>query len=173
MKKGITLIELIIVIVVLSIIAGFMSWTFVAGLRLWNSSKNRADIRQSGNLAMERMVRELSQASSFTIAQAGQVKFDADVDNDGTDETVTFSTSDSELIRKVDGTETVLTPNVQTFGLSYRDLNDVIMPFPITGGPGGDRDNIRVVIISLTLDKADETVSLSSGVYARNQGLDD
>ncbi len=168
MKKGITLIELIIVIVLLSILVGFVSWVFVVGLRSWSSGKDRADIRQSSNLALERMVRELSQASSFTIAQAGQVKFVADLDDDGTDETVTFSVSNSELISDIDGTATVLAPDVQAFGLLYRDLNNVIMTFPISGG---DRDNIRVIIISLTLNKVDETINLSSSAYARNQGL--
>ena len=168
MKKGITLIELIIVIVLLSILVGFVSWVFVVGLRSWSSGKDRADIRQSSNLALERMVRELSQASSFTIAQAGQVKFVADLDDDGTDETVTFSVSNSELFSDTDGTATVLAPDVQAFGLLYRDLNNVIMTFPISGG---DRDNIRVIIISLTLNKADETINLSSSAYARNQGL--
>ena len=168
MKKGVTLIELIIVIVFLSILIGFVSWVFIVGLRSWSFSKNRSDIRQDGNLALEKMVRELSQASSFTIAQAEQVKFVADIDSDGTNETVTFSVTDSNLNRTVDGVTTVLTPDAQTLGFLYRDLNDAVMTFPITGG---DRVNIRVVIISLTLNKVDETVNLSSSAYARNQGL--
>ena len=168
MKKGITLIELIIVIVFLTILVGFVSWVFIAGLRSWSFSKNRTDIRQDGNLALEKMVRELNQASSFTIAQVGQVKFVADIDSDGTNETVTFSITDSNLNRTVDGITTVLTPDAQALGFLYRDLNNAAMTFPITGG---DRVNIRLVIISLTLNKVDETINLSSSAYARNQGL--
>lgn len=170
MKKGITLIELMIVIVLFTILAGFVTWVYVVGLKSWSTSRDRAEIRQDANAALERMVRDLSQASNFTIAQAGQVKFDADVDEDGTDETVTYSVSDSNLNRKVGGITTVLAPNVQTFGLSYRDLNDTAMATPIIGN---ERDDIRVVVISLTMDRADETITLSSSAYARNQGLED
>lgn len=168
MKRGFTLIELIIVIVLFSMLAAATFWTFVVGLRAWGSGRDRAYIRQDANLAIERMVRELSQAKSFTIAQADQVKFDADIDNDDTDETVTFAISDSSLERTVDGTTTVLTPDLQTLEFSYRDLNDVAMALPITGN---DRDNIRVIVMSLTLNEGDETFVLSSSAYARNQGL--
>jgi hypothetical protein len=42
--------------------------------------------------------------------------------------------------------------------------------------PGGTssqakRDDIRVITVSLILNEGDETVTLSSGVYARNQDL--
>jgi prepilin-type N-terminal cleavage/methylation domain-containing protein len=165
-KKGFTLIELIIVIVLLSVLVGVAAWTFVAGLRSWNSGIDRANIRQDGSFALEIMVRELSQADSFTIAQEDNVKFDADIDNDGSNETITYSTSDSELSRKVNGTTTVLSPDVDTFLLSYRDLNDTAMTPPITGA---EHDDIRVITISLTMDRFDETLTLSSSAYARNQ----
>ena len=167
-KTGFTLLELIIAIVFFTIFAGVVFWTFVVGLRVWGSGMNRAYIRQDANLAIERMVRELSQAKSFTIAQADQVKFDADIDNDGTVETVTFAISDGSLERTVDGTTTVLTSDLQTVEFSYRDLNDAAMAFPITGN---DRDNIRVIVMFLTLNEGKETFTLSSSAYARNQGL--
>ncbi len=167
-KKGITLIELIIVIILFILLSGFFLWTFSVGLKMWDSGRRRAEIRQSGALAIERMVRELSQASSFTIAQAEQVKFDADLDNDGSDETVTLSISGSELMWEAGAAEMVLASSVQNLAFSYRDLNNTAMAFPITGN---ERDDIRVVIIALTLSDEDETVILSSGVYTRNQGL--
>ncbi len=166
MKKGFTLIELIIVIALFSVLMLSVSWVFVAGLRTWNSGVNRAEIRQDGTLALEKMVREISQADSFTIAHADRVKFDADLDDDGGNEDITFATDDNRLIRTVSGTSTVLAYNVQSFGLLYRDLNNAVMPFPITGN---NRDNIRVIIMSLTMSNADETIDLSSGAYARNQ----
>ena len=164
-KNGFTLIELVISVMLFSILATFVALAFLAGLRSWNSSSNRAQIRQSGSFALEIMTRDLSQANSFTIAQADQVKFDADIDNDGSDETITYDINGTELTRKVGGQETLLSPDTDTFALSYIDLNNTTMTFPVTGA---DRDDIRVVVISLTMDKADETINLSSSAYARN-----
>lgn len=167
-KNGFTLIELIIVTALIGILTGVIALIFAVGLKTWSSGMGRANLRQDGNLAIEIMVRELSQAKSFTTAQSSQVKFDADIDDDGIDEQITFAISGANLTRTVDGTAAVLISNLQAFDLLYRDLNDVSMAFPITGG---DRDNIRIIIMSLILNKGDETFTLSSSVYARNQGL--
>jgi len=166
MRKGFTLIELIIVIILFIIIVGFAGWSFVVGLRTWASGMNRTEIRQDSALAMERMVRELSQAKLITIAQVDTVKFAADADDDGADETITFDTLTGNLNRTVKDTITVLARNVNSFQLAYYDLNDVLLDFPVLGA---DRDNIRVITITLTMNKADETLTLSSGAYARNQ----
>jgi Tfp pilus assembly protein PilW len=167
-QKTITLVELMISLVLFIILAGSFLWIFTTGLKLWHFGKNRAGIRQGGTLAIDRMVRELSQASSFTIVQSNQVKFDADLDNDGSDETVTFVVEGGDLIETIDGTAAVLAANVDTLIFSYRDLNDDVMSFPVIGG---DYDNVRVVTVSLVLDEEDETITLSSSAYTRNQGL--
>lgn len=170
--EGVTLIELIIVMALVAILVGAVSFTFAVGLESWSSGRNRSEIRQDGNLSLERMVRELSQASSITIAHADRIKFDADVDGDGTDETITFNFDDdnNNLNRTVvGGATTILAPNVQTFGLSYRDLDDTLLSLPQHTNTQVKRDRIRVIIISLTMDKGDETITLSSSVYARNQ----
>lgn len=165
-KRGFTLIEVVIVMALFAILVGSTLWLFVSGLRVWGVGRDRSEIRQLGNSALERMVRDLSQANSFTIAQANQVKFSADVDDDASDETIAFALSNGNLAATVDGTETILALNVDNFALAYLDLNNAAMNFPITGS---DRDDIRVVTISLTLKRADETLNLSSSVYARNQ----
>lgn len=166
MRKGFTLLELIIVIIIFIIIMGSAGWFFVVGLRTWLSGMNRTEIRQDSALAMERMVRELSQLNNIIIAQQDRVRFDADVNDDGTDERITFDTTAGNLERTVTGTSTILARNVSNFQLAYYDLNDDLLSFPI---PGGQRDNIRVIEITLTMNKADETLLLSSGAYARNQ----
>ena len=173
MRRGTTLIELIIVIVLFSILAGFISWTFVAGLKVWDSGINRTKAREDASLAMERMVRELGQASLITAAQVDGITFVADVDDDGSNETITFDVSSNNLIRGVGSLSTILASNVQSFDLSYRNLVNKLMALPEdTSGPD-ERDKIRVIIISLTMNKDDEIITLSSSVYARNQGLGD
>ena len=173
MRRGTTLIELIIVIVLFSMLAGFISWTFVAGLQVWDSGINRSNVRQDASLAMEKMVRELAQASLITAAQVDGITFVADLDDDGSNETITLDVSSNNLRRAEGSLSTILASNVQSFDLSYRNLDNKLMVVPEdTSGPD-ERDKIRVIIISLTMNKGDETITLSSSVYARNQGLGD
>ncbi len=175
-KKGFTLIELIIVIVFFTIFTGVVSWTFVVGLRTWGSGRDRAYIRQDANLAIERMVREVSQASEIETAKADEIEFEADLDQDGSVETIRFDVSNDDDLERTEviaGPDIVVTmaPNVQTFSLGYYldGDNDTLL----TSVTGSTRDDIRVVVMSLTLDDDDETITLSSSVYTRNQGLDD
>ena len=170
MKKGFTLIELIIVILLLSILVGVLSWILVVGLKTWGSGRNRAELRQDGVLAMESMTRDLTRASAITAAGTSNITFASDVNGDGTDETVTLALDavNKRLNRTVGGATTILTPNIQTFTLSYCKVNTETTFTPVSQD---DRDNIRIITISLILNKLDETVTLSSSVYARNQGL--
>lgn len=166
--KGFTLMELIIVTALIGILAGVVAFTFTVGLKTWSSGFYRTNLRQDGNLVLERMGRELSQAYSIRNAEADAITFWLDADGN---EEVTFELENSNLKRTGGGVERVLTPDVQTFALSYRDLNNNPMTLPQDVASQAKRDNIRVITISLTLDKADETVTLSSSVYTRNQGI--
>ena len=168
MKKGLTLTELIIVILLFSIIVAFLGQAFVVGLRSWDSGKNRAGLRQEGNFALEKMTRETCLAASITTAAADQITFEADLDDDSSDETITFELSSNELIRTVGSIDTVLARNVQTFTLSYRDVNDSPMSLPSDVSNQAKRDTIRIVTIVLTLNDLDETTTLSTSVYCRN-----
>lgn len=170
MKKGFTLIEVIIVISLLSILIGSLSWIFVVGLRTWNSGSNRAEIRQDSNLALETVIRNLALASNITAAASDNITFSADVDEDSVDDTVSFSLDvlNKRLNRTINGTTTILASNVQDFALSYCQANTEATFTPLSQE---DRDNIRVVKVALTMNKADETFALNSSAYTRNQGL--
>ena len=170
MRKGLTLIELLVVVTLLSVLAGVVSQVFLLGLKVWSTDWNRTEIRQKAALGLERMTRELGQAGSITTARANRIRFSADVDNDGSDETVTFRfyPARDEIRRTVDGTAMVMTPYIQAFALSYYRANTGT---DFTPSSQADRDDIRVIGISLTLNKGDETITLSSSIYPRNQGL--
>jgi prepilin-type N-terminal cleavage/methylation domain-containing protein len=166
MKKGLTLIELMIVTVLISIIVAASAVVFLTGLKAWSSGRDRTEIREEAGLAMERMVRDLCQAGTITAATTAMITFTADVDNDSVNETVTFSRdAGNNLIRTVDGAAITLTPDARALTFSYTDLNNN-GTVPVTQA---DRNNIRVVTIALTMNKADETYALSSSAYTRNQ----
>ena len=144
-------------------------WIFVVGLRVWGANRDRNQLRSERTLAMERMVRELGQADSITNAGEDAITFTADLDDNGGDETVTFSIDSNKLIRTEGAGQTTLVFDVEDFSLAYRDVDNDLMSLPADVASQSKRDLIRVIIISLAMNKADESFTLSTSVYARNQ----
>lgn len=172
MKKGITLIELIIAVTLFSILGSVVLWVFVVGLRSWDSGRNRADIRQSVNMALERMTRELSQASEITTAKAGNITFQADLDQNGTAETITFDVTNADNLERTEsGVDILMVSNVQDFTLGYYLESDNDTLLSAVNSPA-TRDTIRVVVISITVNEGDETLTFSTSAYTRNQSND-
>ncbi len=169
MRKAFTLIELTLVWALLSVFVGVVLWIFAVELKMWGLSRDRVMIRQQGHQALNRMVRELSQTNSITSAAAGAITFLADLDDNGADETITLNTSGSNLNRTEGAVVNSLAFNVQSFGIAYRDLNNNLLTPPGGTDTQAERDTIKVVTLSLTMNKTDETLNLSSSVYLHNQ----
>lgn len=169
MKKAFTLAELTIVLVLLSIFVGVVLLVFVVQLKAWGSSLSRSMIRQQGHQALSRIVRELNQTSSITSASSSAITFLADLDDNGSDETILLNTSGNNLNRTEGAVISPLAFNAQSFGLAYRDLNDNVLTPPAGTDTQAERDTIRVVVLSLTMNKADETLNISSSAYLHNQ----
>jgi predicted component of viral defense system (DUF524 family) len=165
---GLTLIELLLAAVLFSVIIGSSVFLLSIGLKVWDSNKDRVEIRQEGNLGIETMVRYLSLASNITAASTTSMKFSSDVNNDGTNERVTlaFDSSNKKINKTLRRTTTTLTPYVQSFSFSYCQANTDTTFTPVTQA---DRDTIKIVIISMTMNKGSDTISLSSSAYCRNQ----
>lgn len=169
MNKGFTLTEVLIVIVLFSILAVSVLWISAVAIKTWGTALDRTQIRQEAGSAMARMIREMGQINSITDAQDAQMTFLADLDGNGTDETVSLDTSGSNLIRTEGTVTTILASNVQTFGLSYLDVNNTLLNPPGGTSTQTKRDGIRVITVTLTMDKDDETLTLASSAYAKNQ----
>ncbi len=169
-RSGLTLIELLIAMLLFSAIIGATILMLTTGLKIWNSNKDRLDIRQNGSLAMEKMVRYLGLTHTITAATTSSITFAADVDNNGTDETVTiaYNSGNKRMNITIGGTTTILTPDAQSFSLSYYQSNTQVPFTPVTPA---DRDSICIVKISLTMNKGNDTVTLSSSAFCRNQGV--
>lgn len=169
MKKAFTLMELTLVLALLSVFVGVVLWIFAVELKMWGSSRDRVMIRQQGHQVLNQMVRELGQTNSITSAAAGAITFLADLDDNGTDETITLNTSGSNLNRTEGAVVSSLAFNVQNFGIAYRDLSNNLLTPPGGTNTQAQRDTIKVVTLSLTMNKTDETLNLSSSVYLHNQ----
>jgi prepilin-type N-terminal cleavage/methylation domain-containing protein len=164
--RGFTIIELIVVIALFVILVSVIPMIFLTGLKSWSSGRNRAQIREEANLAMEMMVRDLGQADTITVATASAITFAADVDNDNANETVAYSRdAGNNLIRAVAGTAIALNSDTQALTFTYTDLNNAVF----TPTTQADRDNIRVVTIGLRLSNVSENITVASSAYTRNQ----
>lgn len=113
-KRGFTLIELVIVIVILGIIA-------VVGVALmlqvgdaWVLQSHRKEMSESARIAMDRMIRETREAASISTAAGGTLTF-----NNIGGNTITFDTSGTTLRRTVDGTTNELADNVDSLSFTY------------------------------------------------------
>jgi hypothetical protein len=136
------------------------------GFRAYVSGKNRTDVLQSGDIAMQLMQRYLSLARTFTAASATSVSFTADVNNDTVAETVVLDISGNNLRRQVSGgSQVTITPYAQTLTLSYLDSAGAVIPVPVAGG---SLASIRVVRVVLALARTNETATLSTAAYCRN-----
>lgn len=160
--------ELLIAALLFSFIIGASVLVFNAGLKAWSFNKDRADIRQDSVLAMDMMARYFSLASSITAASATGITFKADVDDNGTDDDVTFSFDavNKKLDRVINTVTTKMASNVQSLALSYCQSGTETT---FTPADQAGRNLIRIVIMDLTMNKGNETIVLRSNGYCRNQ----
>jgi prepilin-type N-terminal cleavage/methylation domain-containing protein len=163
MKRGFTLIEIIIVITILGIIAGVVGFILLSTIDAWTFKFNRFELLSDGRLAMNRMlreIREIKDLTSVTTASSSQFRFTNVNDVD-----VTYSLSSTNLNRTEDGTANVLAGNVSSITFTYYDANGDVISIP-TVSPG--TTDIRRVRINLTFTKAGENVYLQSESVPRN-----
>jgi prepilin-type N-terminal cleavage/methylation domain-containing protein len=74
-QKGFTLIEIIVVIVILSIVAAISINFLVSSLKVYTMTVNQKTLFDEGNLALERMCRDIRDARSITGVTASSITF--------------------------------------------------------------------------------------------------
>ena len=169
-KKGITLIELIMVVSLFAILAGAIAFVFGVFLREFSSTHIRGNLRQDAIIAVERLTRELNEAREITSAQANSVSFWWQ-DTDGDDlrdssEVVTFSW-DGTAGTALERDSVKLALNIENFQIAYRNLNNSLLS-PSPDLSLVNRDSIRRLDIQLKLSKEDEEFTLITSIIPRN-----
>lgn len=66
-KRGMTLIELIIVTMIMFLLSGSLFWMIIAGKSIWQSSVTRSSDRQELHTTVERITKELRDSDSTLI----------------------------------------------------------------------------------------------------------
>lgn len=152
-----TLIELVIVIVVVAVLAGFVSHIVYYEVRTFDVVTNRKTGMQNARFATQLMSRDLRQImapDSIFQATADSIKF-KDVKGD----LLTYRRHDSQLLRNGD----LLLDGTTAFGFSYADDEGGAMTFPVT-----DPTRIRTVSFSLTATVAGQAVVTQVSITPRN-----
>ena len=160
-RRGLSLIELLIVISLLSIFIAAVYESVIIGLRVVNASSSREMLRQQLTAALDRLTRDISVANNVDAAQSGRFQFDTpDVNN------VNYVYSSSSLSRDdAASSQVTILNNISSFDFNYFDSTGAQLSEPVAGAA---EDTIRVVQILITVTKNNETLTLASAAYLRS-----
>jgi prepilin-type N-terminal cleavage/methylation domain-containing protein len=161
-QRGFTLIEIIGVIVILAIVSAISIKFLVDSLKIYSMTVNQKTLYDEGKLALERMCRDIRDASGIITTTASSIAFtrtNATTGGDSAGERIRFDLNGTTS-RKVKGVNPV-----GTGGTAYTMATDVTA-FTVTN----DTNEIQ---LTLTLSLASgENVTLQTKVYPKNLARD-
>jgi len=155
-KKGFTLIELTIVIVILGIVAVIGGAILVHAFQAGNTSRNLIDAAWQSRLALQRMTDEIREAHNI-ISTADNQHILSFTGIDGT--AITYNLSGNHLVRN----NINLADGVTALTFTYLDINDQTLAYsPL------DTDAVRCINIATTISKNNVTTSFQTLACPRN-----
>lgn len=163
-SKGLTLIEVIITVFLVSILLGSLWVVYQAGFKTVDLQLGRSGAKAALSRTIVNISHELRQATSLTSAQATSFTFIADLDDSGQDETIQYSwlgAAGNPLNRVSTVTQPVIN-SVNALSFSYYDSNNNLLSFPVTAS------QVRLVAIDITAVDKEETFQLRSKIRLRN-----
>ncbi|MFH1428905.1 MAG: type II secretion system protein [Candidatus Margulisiibacteriota bacterium] len=164
-KKGFTLIELIMVMVITSIIGTFFLGRITMYLaRGFIFNVNRENTRANADLVyttMTRDIRNVKDDASIITANNILLTF-----NTTDDEIISFSVSGNVLYKSVDGMPYTLAENVENVNFSFHDKNETLIPIPITGL--STTTDIRLIRALVVLKGKEANLTINFQVSPRN-----
>ena len=164
-ERSFTLLELLIAVSLVSVLLGALWTVYDCGSSVFYSQETRSRIKGEAGRALSAMSRELRQASSITNAQAANLTYSADVDNNGVPELVQYAwsgVSGSPLNRVVSSLITPLIGSVNIVSFSYYDAGNNLLVFPVTPS------QVRLVEINVTAADKGETCTMRTKADLRN-----
>jgi len=162
-NKGLTLIELMIVLAILSIIILGLVSLFSGGVRSWVAGQNQLKAQREARQVMDRMVREIREAQYVKDTSSGIYVLEFYNNAKNKTKKYTYSESDSEI---KEGNASLL-KNVSNFTFSYYDNNGLVVDPP-------DSAKISSVKIYLEMDVDNDNnpdIILEAEVNLRNFNL--
>lgn len=163
-RRGLTLTELIITIVFLSLLLGAVWMVFDSLFRPFYSQEKRTGIKGESAQSFIRLAQDLREATSLTDAQATSLSLTADTDDNGADETIQYSWSGTagDPLERVGDVTLPLVNAVTGLTFSYYDANRNLLSSPVSAS------QVRAVAADLTVSTQNETFQLRSQTRLRN-----
>lgn len=160
--KGVTLIELVMMIVIVGILAGVSSMYIKETIDLWRFLTYRSEVVAQGRMALMRMGREMRQVrdkNSISTANAGRFTF---IDRAGN--TIDYQLSGNNLMRNTE----ILATGVSNLIFCYYDKNNQAACAPVCTCAVADTTVIYRIVIRMDISAGSETKHIESQIYPRN-----
>jgi prepilin-type N-terminal cleavage/methylation domain-containing protein len=159
-KKGFTLIEFMMVVVILGVIIGIGAPLLVEVTEGWLLGSQRKELSFSAKLAMDVMTREIRRIrnrTSILTAAGSNLRF-IDID----DHDITFDVSSQTLRRNLDGVVNGLADNLSSLSFTYYNSAGATLPVPVASP-----SDIRRIEITTAFSTGATQLSFKSGVSPR------
>ena len=154
-KRGFTLIEVVIVIVILSIVSAITIYFLVSSLRVYTMTVNQKILFDEGKLAVERICRDIRDANSITGSTATSITFirthATGAGQDIANETITFQLTGTTLekVKASPAVTSAIAENVSAFTVTRAADDEIKLVLTLSLGTG-------------------ENVTLQTKVYPKN-----
>jgi len=180
LHKGVTLIEIILVVVTIGVLAGGFSWYFARNIDLWNLVTFRSEIVSQARLGVVQMVRNIRQIKTSnpdeeTIEEADTQTLQFIIlssDNSNVRMRYRFLGNSIfyDLDSDFDGTfeeSNILVRGVDAFRFRYYDIDgEEFVTLPLSSE---DREGVALVRIELSLQQGDQRIGFNQEVFLRNR----
>lgn len=135
-RRGITLVEMLIAVILMSA-AAYAIWSvYFAGMTAYNSRSSREDAIREASGVLYRLSSELRCTRNIVSAGEHSITFTADADNDGEEEEITYNWQDAEsgpLEITISGSGTVnAIQSLERADFTFFDANGVQLSDPYT-----------------------------------------
>jgi prepilin-type N-terminal cleavage/methylation domain-containing protein len=166
-RPGFTLIEAIATISILATLSVISSRLILESSARYSDTTVRAELNTRASGAMQRIVHELRsmQKNSTTIVPSIDPAFSATSvtfnNTSGVATTISYDPAGGSIFITIGGTTSTLLSNCSAFVLAYADKDNAAV------SPGGSRDNIRRVSITITTTQAGVSETIRTRVYIR------
>ena len=153
--RGLSLIEVSIAAVLLSMFFSVVYETAITGLRQVQSGDEREDARRQVAQALDRIVREAGTATEMDVAETDRIQFDTAAVNNVLYQ---YSAAAQTLTRSDAASSAVIIAR----GLTAFDYDFIDCLGVVSTGTVATEDRVRVIQIVATLTSGTETVSLTN-----------
>jgi len=166
---GLTLLELLVTLALISVLLGAIWLVFYSGSKVFYGQWSRIGIKGQASRMFLNMSGELRQATSMVSATETSLSFTLDSDQNGVDETLQYIWSGTGgaplnrvLVSPAPSFTTPVVNSVSQLQFSYFDSSNNLLSFPVSPS------QVKLVAVDVTVADRDETFHLRLKEGLRN-----